>query len=255
MLWFCASQLADNISAEMAEGSTQQSVDVGHVIIAAYNEADRISDTVVAVSEAFPGSTVVVADDGSEDDTGAVAAAAGAVVVGGSENLGKGGAASLAAERVLADGPPRPGSVVLLADADLARSAAKLAPLAQAVADDEADVTVAMFASRVGGGFGLALGFAHWAIERRCGLDTRAPISGQRGLSYAALEQVTPFHPRFGMEIGMTVDAVRAGLRVKEIELDLAHRATGKSIKGFIHRGRQLKDFTRVYVALGKGSR
>lgn len=229
----------------------EQAPIVGHVIVAARNEADRIEDTVRALREAFPGTTVVVADDGSEDSTGALAAAAGAVVVGGSSHLGKGGAASLAAERVLADGAPSEGAVVMLADADLARSAAKLEPLAAAVASGEADLTVAMFASRVGGGFGLALGFAHWAIERRCGLDTQAPISGQRALSYAALEAVTPFHAAFGMEIGMTVDAVRAGLTVKEIELELAHRATGKSWAGFKHRGRQLKDFIRVYRELG----
>jgi glycosyltransferase involved in cell wall biosynthesis len=220
---------------------------VGHVIVAALNEADRIADTVAALHEAFPGTTVVVADDGSEDDTGSVAAAAGATVVGGSKHLGKGGAASLAAAQVLADGPPSDDAVVLLADADLARSASKLMPLADAVASGEADLTVAMFASRVGGGFGLALGFAHHAIEKRCGLDTQAPISGQRALTYSALETVTPFRAAFGMEIGMTIDAVRAGLRVKEIELDLSHRATGKSLRGFIHRGRQLKDFLRVY--------
>lgn len=230
----------------------EQNTNVGHVIVAARNEADRIEETVSALHAAFPGATVVVADDGSEDATGDTAAAAGAVVVGGGQHLGKGGAASLAAERVLADGQPSPGAVVLLADADLARSAARLAPLAVAVSRGEADLTVAMFASRVGGGFGVALGFAHWAIKRRCGLVTQAPISGQRALSYAALDAVTPFHAAFGMEIGMTVDAVRAGLVVKEIELDLAHRATGKSLAGFKHRGRQLKDFIRVYFELGR---
>lgn len=227
----------------MADGPTK----VGHVIVAARNEADRIADTVAALQEAFPGTTVVVADDGSEDQTGAIAAEAGAMVVGGINHLGKGGAASLAAAEVLDDGAPSEDAVVLLADADLARSASRLSPLADAVASGEADVAVAIFASRVGGGFGLALGFAHHAIEKRCGLDTRAPISGQRALSYAALEAVTPFHDAFGMEIGMTIDAVRAGLTVKEIELDLAHRATGKSLRGFLHRGRQLKDFLKVY--------
>lgn len=220
---------------------------VGHVIVAALNEADRIADTVAALHEAFPGTTVVVADDGSTDGTGKVAAEAGATVVGGPKNIGKGGAASLAAAQVLKDGAPSEDAVVLLADADLARSAAKLMPLADAVANDEADLTVAMFASRVGGGFGLALGFAHHAIEKRCGLDTQAPISGQRAMSYAALETVTPFHSAFGMEVGMTIDAVRAGLRVKEIELELSHRATGKSLRGFLHRGRQMKDFIKVY--------
>jgi len=58
-----------------------------------------------------------------------------------------------------------------------------------------------------------------------------------------------PFAPRFGMEIGMTVDAVRAGYRVKEVELPLTHRATGKTLRGFLHRGRQLRDFVAVYLA------
>ena len=41
----------------------------------------------------------------------------------------------------------------------------------------------------------------------------------------------------------MTVDAVRAGYRVGEYELDLSHRATGRTFAGFLHRGRQLLDF------------
>ncbi len=242
----------------MTESGEKSSPVVGHVIVAARNEADRIAGTVAALREVFGGVTVVVADDGSEDDTAAVAREAGAVVVGAGRHQGKGQAASLAAVRVLEDGPPPEATptgdrpVVLLADADLAASAARLAPLAKAVSADEADVAVAAFARRVGGGFGLALGFAHWAIERRCGLNTAAPISGQRALTYEALAAVTPFRDGFGMEIGMTVDAVRAGLRVREIELDLAHRATGKTLRGFVHRGRQLRDFLRVYRATAK---
>jgi hypothetical protein len=44
----------------------------------------------------------------------------------------------------------------------------------------------------------------------------------------------------------MTVDAARAGFRIGEVELDLAHRATGKDWRGFVHRARQLKDFVLV---------
>jgi hypothetical protein len=103
----------------------------------------------------------------------------------------------------------------------------------------------------VGGGFGLALGFARWAIRRRCGLQTAAPISGQRALSSQALRDVLPFAHGFGMEIGMTVDAVRAGHRVVEIELELSHRAGGRTLAGFAHRGAQLLDFARAYLARG----
>jgi hypothetical protein len=61
------------------------------------------------------------------------------------------------------------------------------------------------------------------------------------------LPVVVPFAPRFGMETAMTIDAVRAGFRLREVELPLAHRATGKSWRGFVHRGRQLLDFALVY--------
>ena len=47
----------------------------------------------------------------------------------------------------------------------------------------------------------------------------------------------------------MTIDAVRAGYRLGEVELDLEHRATGRSLGGFLHRGRQLLDIARAYLA------
>jgi hypothetical protein len=106
---------------------------------------------------------------------------------------------------------------------------------------------VAAFSRRAGGGFGLALGFAHWAIRRLCGADTEAPISGQRALRAETLRAALPFAAGFGMEIGMTVDAVRAGYQLGEYELELEHRATGRSFAGFLHRGVQLRDFARAY--------
>jgi hypothetical protein len=51
------------------------------------------------------------------------------------------------------------------------------------------------------------------------------------------------------MEIGMTVDAVRAGYRVGEYEIDLEHRATGRDARGFVHRAVQLRDFALVFVS------
>ena len=86
---------------------------------------------------------------------------------------------------------------------------------------DECDLAVAAFARKVGGGFGFAVGYAHGAIRRLCGLDLKAPITGQRAMRGEVLPVVVPFAPRFGMEIGMTVDAARAGFRVIEVELDL----------------------------------
>jgi glycosyltransferase involved in cell wall biosynthesis len=218
------------------------------VIVTAFNEADRLPATLAALAGAFPGARILVADDGSTDGGAEVAAAHGAEVVRSERNQGKGGTATLAAQRLLplADAAdPKP--VILLCDGDLAASAEALKQLVEEVRAGRADVAVAAFARRVGGGFGWALGFARWAIRRRCGYEASAPISGQRALRADVLPAVVPFAPRFGMEIGMTIDAVRAGFRVSEVELPLAHRATGRTPRGFLHRGRQLIDFLAVY--------
>jgi len=218
------------------------------VIVAARDEGERIAATLSALAEAFPAAALFVADDGSRDGTARVAAGAGASVVGAGRPRGKGGAMTAAAGRALARTPGGPSDVWLLCDGDLGSSAARLGPLTSAVAAGECELAVAAFERRVGGGFGIALGFAGWAIRRGCGLRTRAPISGQRALDRATLERVLPFADGFGMEVGMTIDAVRAGARVAEIELALTHRATGRSARGFLHRGRQLLDFARAYA-------
>jgi glycosyltransferase involved in cell wall biosynthesis len=219
-----------------------------YVIVAAYNEAPRIEATLAALAAAFPGAPVWVADDGSTDATSEIARRAGARVVRSERMIGKGAAVMLAARDALqATHDPEP--IFILCDGDLAESASGLGALANTVRGGGADMAVAVFATRVGGGVGLAVGFARWAIRRRCGLEMRAPISGQRALRASVLEDVLPFARGFGMEIGMTIDAVRAGYRIAEVELDLSHRATGRTLSGFLHRGRQLADFVRVYFA------
>jgi glycosyltransferase involved in cell wall biosynthesis len=244
------------------------------VIVAAYDEAERISSTLTALARAFPGAEVWVADDGSTDATPAIARAAGARVVRSELTIGKGEAVTRAARDALREASSRArararsasetnahgvsalsceeddgGSIFVLCDGDLGESAASLLPLVDALRRGEGDLAVARFARRVGGGVGLAVGFARFAIRRRCGLHAQAPISGQRALRASALRLTLPFAHGFGMEIGMTIDAVRAGLRVVEVELDLTHRATGRTLGGFLHRGRQLIDFARVYLA------
>jgi glycosyltransferase involved in cell wall biosynthesis len=215
------------------------------VIIAARNEADRVGETVAALRAEFPAAAIWVADDASADGTAEVAMAAGAQVVSRGWPHGKGANVTAAAEAMLSAAPV-PG-LILLCDGDLGASAARLAPLVEAVERGECDLAVAAFSRRVGGGFGLALGFAHWAIRRLCGAEAAAPISGQRALRLETLRATLPFAAGFGMEIGMTVDAVRAGYRLGEYELDLEHRASGRSLAGFIHRALQLRDFLRVY--------
>ncbi len=215
------------------------------VIVAARNEADRIGATIGALRDAFPGAAIWVADDASTDGTAEAAMAAGAQVVSRGRPHGKGANVTAAAEAALGGGAPE---LVLLCDGDLGGSAGALAPLVAAVEAGECDLAVAAFGRREGGGFGLALGFARWSIRRLCGFEAGAPISGQRAMRTEALRATLPFASGYGMEIGMTVDAVRAGYRVGEYELDLSHRATGRTLAGFAHRGRQLLDFGSAYL-------
>lgn len=216
------------------------------VIVAARNEADRIGETIAALRGAFPAAAIWVADDASGDGTAELALTAGAQVVSRGRPHGKGANVTAAAEAALSVDPAP--ALFLLCDGDLGSSAGRLGPLVDAVERGECDLAVAAFSRRVGGGFGLALGFAHWAIRRLCGAETDAPISGQRALRAETLSATLPFAAGFGMEIGMTVDAVRAGYRLGEYELDLEHRASGRSLAGFRHRAVQLRDFLAVYV-------
>ena len=234
----------DSVEEHVAGGPVGGSL---AVLVAARNEADSIAASVESLRSTFPGAAIWVADDASDDGTNDLALAAGARVVRRGKVHGKGGNMTACAEAMLS--APELPDTVLLCDADLAVSAGQLGRLVKAVDDEECDLAVAAFAKRVGGGFGIALGFSRWVIEKRCGFVADAPISGQRAMKLEVLRAVLPFAPKYGMETGMTIDAVRAGYSVGEYELELAHRATGRTLKGFIHRFRQLVDFARVYVA------
>ncbi len=215
------------------------------VLVAARDEADRVGDTLDALAAALPGARLIVADDASADGTSEVAMQHGATVVSRRRSHGKGGNVTAAAEAALSD-LDGAEPTFLLCDADLGSSAAELVALVESVERGECDLAVAAFARREGGGFGFALRYASDAIEELCGFRAVAPISGQRALTLTTLRDVLPLAEGFGMEIGITVDAVRAGHRVEEIELPLSHRATHKTPRGFLHRARQLRDFRRA---------
>jgi glucosyl-3-phosphoglycerate synthase len=203
------------------------------ILIAARDEEARIGETIAALRGELPDAVVIVADDGSRDRTAQTAESAGARVLR-LPRRGKGQALTLA-ER---EAPPGP---LLLCDADVR---GELAPLLAA----GADLTVAEFTNPRGGGFGIAKGTARALIRARTGFRSREPLSGQRALTPKARERCFPLAAGFGCEVGMTVDALEAGLAVREVELPLSHRTTGRNAAGFAHRARQLAD---AVLALG----
>jgi len=226
------------------------------VVIPARNESDLIGTTVKAAAR-IPGvDIVVVVDDGSADGTGALAAAAGATVLRHARSRGKSAAMETGAEAVrvieaeratataVAGRPPR---ALLFLDADLAGTAERAGPLSGPVLAGEADMTIAVFADRVKlGGHGLVLGLAGAGTERLTGWRPAEPLNGQRCLTRAAFEAARPLADGWGAETGMTIDLLRKGMRVVEVRVPLAHRATGRDMRAQLHRAHQLADVARA---------
>ncbi|MGI8777413.1 MAG: glycosyltransferase family 2 protein [Acidimicrobiales bacterium] len=210
-------------------------------VVAARDRADTVGPTVAALAALDRVGSVWVVDDGSTDATASVAAGAGATVVRLPANVGKGGAvAAGVAATPHAD-------VYLLVDADVGSTAARADALLDPVLDGDAEMTVAVLPGADGrGGFGLVRTLAGAGINRACGFRARAPLSGQRAVSGELLRRLD-LAARFGLETALTIDAVRAGARVREIDVALEHRQTGRNVAGFVHRAGQGRD---IVVAL-----
>jgi glycosyltransferase involved in cell wall biosynthesis len=229
------------------------------VVIPARNESDRIRATVAGAAR-LPGvDLVVVVDDGSTDSTGALAEGAGAMVVRHGRCRGKAAAMETGAEAVRllerAGGRSSPRHLLFL-DGDLGATAGEAAPLASPVLAGDADMTIAVFTDRVKhGGHGLVVGLSGAGIERATGWRPAQPLNGQRCLTRAAFEAARPLAPGFGVETALTIDLLRLGMRVTEVEVPLAHRATGTDWRAQLHRARQLRDVARALAARGRGTR
>lgn len=217
-------------------------------LVPAYNEAAHIAATIEAIRDTRAIDEVIVVDDGSADETAHIARAAGATVVVLPENRGKGEA--LEAGMSAAGG----AEVVALLDADLGPSAHEVIALLKPVLSGEADMTIAAFPQPAQkAGFGLVKGLARWGIVRFGGsFDARSPLSGQRVLNRAALVACRPFESGYGVEVALTIRALRAGLRVVEVPTTMTHAATGRDVAGFVHRGTQ---FVHVAAALFRVAR
>lgn len=224
------------------------------VIIAAKDEAARVVTTVSAARRIAGVDMVIVVDDGSSDATARLAADAGAVVLSHPRNRGKAAAmatgARTVADRDITDPTMSGGARLLLfLDADLEHSAANAAALVATVASGDADMTIAILPpqSTSGGGRGFVVRLARNGIERLTGWTPTQPLSGMRCLSRKAFEAASPLARGWGVEVGLTIDVLGAGLRVLEVPCDLQHRVTGSSWRGQVHRARQYRD---VWLAL-----
>lgn len=209
-------------------------------VVPTHREENLIGDTVSSLMGLGEVDRVQVVDDDSRDGTAMVAIQAGARVVVQGRNLGKGKSLN----RVL---PYLDFDVLLLIDGDLGKHASQAGLLLEPVVSGEADLSIAAFPPPTRkGGFGFVQGLARRGIEEMAGRNMMSPISGQRAMTREVYAKISPFDAGFGVEVGMTIDALRAGFRVVEVRTDMSHRETGRDLSGFAHRGKQFLDIRRA---------
>ncbi|MFE5328023.1 glycosyltransferase family 2 protein [Embleya sp. NPDC056575] len=240
----------------MAEHTTGTPTGDTAVVIPAYDEARRITATVDAARSITGVDLVVVVDDGSADDTAGLARAAGAVIARHGRNRGKAGAmetgAAVVAAIDLREGREHPRHLLFL-DADLEGTAAAAAALVEPVRAGRAAMTIAVLPpqARAGGGHGFVVRAARDGIARASGFAATQPLSGQRCLTREAFEAALPLADGFGVETGLTIDLVRKGFAVEEVEVELHHRVTGTDFAAQRHRARQYAHVARALAARG----
>lgn len=240
---------------EHAERPTEPSGDTGAVVIPAFNEEQRIAATVSAAGQIPHIDLVVVVDDGSSDSTFDAAKAAGAHVVRAPANRGKAAAMELGAATVahLEGAGGRASRLLLFLDADLEQTASGAAPLLEAVRQGRADVAIATLPAQPGGGHGFVVNLARSGIAEATGWVAEQPLSGQRALTRSAFDASLPLARGFGVEVGMTIDLLRLGFEVLEVEVGLHHRVTGRDLRAQRHRARQYWAVWRALRARGVG--
>jgi glycosyltransferase involved in cell wall biosynthesis len=213
------------------------------VIIPAYNEAAHILHTLRAIRRHVPCDELIVVDDGSKDGTAELSAVWADRLIRLETNRGKGYALQAGWQQAS-------GDIILLLDGDLRESAANANQLVTPVLLEECDMAIAVLPRPVHkAGLGLAKGLARRGIQWMTGYMPTAPLSGQRAIKREVLSAVRRLDHGFGIEVGLTIDALRAGYRIKEVPVSFTHRETGNDLRGYLHRGRE---FYAIGRALGQ---
>lgn len=212
------------------------------MLIVATNQARRIAATVRA-SRAIPGvDLVIVVDDGSADNTQQLARKAGAVVVRHSHRRGRSVSIETGAAVIgMRDEDGRTPRAVLFMEPGLGNAAIGAAPLVAAVLESVADMAIGL----TDGGSrstGATAGSARRAIASLSGWSPIQPLSRVRCVTREALEAALPLSHGAGLETGMTLDVIDAGLTVTEVECDMRHRASSKSAASPLARAGKYRD-------------
>ncbi|SNX55382.1 glycosyltransferase family 2 protein [Thermoanaerobacterium sp. RBIITD] len=212
------------------------------VLIPAYNEGDRIVDTIKGMENIEVIDEIIVINDGSTDDTAEKAKKTGAKIVNMKNNSGKGSALKEGLKYAKND-------IIAFLDADIGLTSREIEKLILPVLNNEADVTVARFPKvNVKSGFGLVKGLAKKGVKSLTGYEFDSTLSGQRVFKKEVLDKIRKFYNGYGIEVGMTIDILNMGYKIKEVDVNMSHSVTLRDLKGFMHRGKQFVDILKVLL-------
>lgn len=211
------------------------------IIIPAYNEDAFLPKTLEVLSRQRFWDEIVVVDDGSCDNTPILSMPDGVKMVVHKKNLGKG-------QAIFTGVSNSKGEILLFLDADLGDSAYLAERLIPPIAEGKADMVIAKFPPAGNkGGFGFVKKVAQHGIQQLTGENVLEPLSGQRCLRREVTNVVRNYHVGFGFEVALTLDVLRAGYSIYELEVPFSHRQLGRNWRGFYHRGNELIHILKTF--------
>ena len=187
----------------------------------------------------------LIIDDGSSDNTSKIAKEVKSdkiTVITQDKNRGKGYALNNGLKIAM-----EKADIIGFLDADLGSSSSEVSKLITPILNDEADVIIAKFPpAKKKGGLGFVKGLAKESVYEMTGVKLDATLSGQRIFKKEVLEKFNEIPFGYGVEVGMTIDILKHGYRIKEVLVNMTHSETGRDLKGFIHRGKQYYHIKKV---------
>ena len=218
-------------------------------VVPAWNEAGAIGRVVDGIRAFDPELDVVVVDDASTDETAEVARAHGATVLRLPFNVGIGGAVQTGFRYALANGYDR----AVRLDGDGQHDPAELPKLLAPIESGEADLVI-------GSRFVDASGSYRPPFARRMGIRMFARLvsflGGQRvtdttsgfiALDRVGIELFAREYPHDYPEVEATLVALRSGLRLAQVQVEMRERESGVSSITFV---RSLYYMVKVMLAL-----
>jgi len=218
-------------------------------IVPAWNEAGAIGGVVDEILAFDPTIHVVVVDDASDDDTSAVAQRHGATVLPLLFNVGIGGAVQTGFRYARDEGY----EIAVRLDGDGQHDASELGKLIAPIHADEADLVIGSRFVDPGGTyrppFARRMGIRIFArlVSLLGGQKVTDTTSGFSAMNRAGIALFALEYPHDYPEVEATLVALRSGLRLAQVQVEMRERQTGTSSITFV---RSLYYIVKVMLAL-----